>query len=234
MPRGDRREIEGGHRRRSERPGRRFTVDERARVPFALIGVLLLVTSTTYAAGLADQGLVGEDRSVERAVERVDADATSALRTAAREAAHAAAAEPVTRAPETGTGTEAVREGSAFTDAFRIRLAVAGADALSAVETEVGAVTATASLPAVDDRGDLSAARDRVHVESTAYGTATRVTFEGVATTATRNGRRIVNRTGNRTVVVAVPTLAAHERTERFDLGTEYETEGAALVVDVR
>jgi hypothetical protein len=217
VPRDDRRGAGRGRGRRSDRPGRRFAVDERARVPFALIGVLLLVTSTAYAAGLADQGLVGEDRSVERAVERVDADATSALRTAAREAAHAAAAEPVTRAPEADTGTEAVREGSAFTDAFRIRLAVAGADALSAVETEVGTVTAAASLPAVEDRGDLSAARDRVHVEPAANGTATRVTFEGVTTTATRGGRTVVNRTGNRTVVVAVPTLAAHERTERFE-----------------
>ncbi|WP_435074971.1 DUF7286 family protein [Halorubrum sp. HHNYT27] len=217
MPGDDQRKSEKGLGSRSERAGRRFTVDERARVPFALIGVLLLVTSTTYAAGLADQGLVGEDRSVERAVERVDADATSALRTAAREATHAAAAEPVTRAPETGTGTEAVRDGSAFTDALRIRLAVAGADALSTVDTEVGMVTATASLPAVDDRTDLSAARDRVHVEPAANGTATRVTFEEVTTTATRSGRTVVNRTGNRTVVVAVPTLAAHERTEQFE-----------------
>ena len=200
-----------------ERSGRRFAVDERARVPFALIGVLLLVTSTTYAAGIADQGLVGEDRSVERAVERVDADATAALRAAAREAAHDAAREPVTRAPKAGTGTAAVREGSAFEDAFRIRLAVAGADALSAVDAEVGAVTVTASLPAVGDREDLAAARDRVRVEPAANGTATRVTFEGVATTATKDGRTVVNRTANRTVVVAVPTLAAHERTERFE-----------------
>ncbi|QKY16446.1 hypothetical protein Hrr1229_005965 [Halorubrum sp. CBA1229] len=200
-----------------ERNGRRFTVDERARVPFALIGVLLLVSSTTYAAGVADQGLIGEDRSVERAVERVDADATAALRAAAREAAHDAAAEPVTRAPKAGTGTAAVRDGSAFEDAFRIRLAVAGADALSAVDAEVGTVTATASLPAVEDRGDLAAARDRVRVEPAANGTATRVTFEGVETTATRDGRTVVDRTENRTVVVAVPTLAAHERTERFE-----------------
>jgi len=110
---------------------RSFTVDERARVPFALIGVLLLVTSSTYAAGIADQGLIGEDRSVERAVERVDdADSTAALRAAARQAAHDAAAEPVTRAPdgsaagsEDGHGSTAVRNGSAFEDAFRIRLA---------------------------------------------------------------------------------------------------------------
>jgi len=200
-----------------ERSGRRFTVDERARVPFALIGVLLLVTSTAYAGGIAEQGLIGEDRSVERAVERVDADATAALRAAAREAAHDAAREPVTRAPESGAAAGAVREGAAFTDAFRIRLAVAGEDALSAVDADVGSVTATASLPAVEGPKGLTAARDRVRVEPAANGTATRVTFEGVETTATRDGRTVVNRTEDRTVVVAVPTLAAHERTERFE-----------------
>ncbi|ACM55795.1 conserved hypothetical protein [Halorubrum lacusprofundi ATCC 49239] len=203
---------------------RSFTVDERARVPFALIGVLLLVTSSTYAAGIADQGLIGEDRSVERAVERVDADSTAALRAAARQAAHDAAAEPVTRAPdgsaagsEDGHGSTAVRNGSAFEDAFRIRLAIAGSEALAAVDAEVGDVTATASLPAVDGPSELAAARDRIRVEPAANGTATRVTFEGVETTATRSGRTVVERTEDRTVVVAVPTLAAHERTERFE-----------------
>ncbi|VTT86996.1 D-alanyl-D-alanine carboxypeptidase [Halorubrum sp. DM2] len=209
----------GNHRRdrsRGRRP-RTFVVDERARVPFALVGVLLLVTSSAYAAGLADQGLVGEDRRVERAVERVDADATAALRSAAREAAHDAASEPVTRAPSgSGPASRAVREKSAFEDAFRIRLALAGAEALNAVEREVGGVEANASLPA-ESADDLVAARERVRVESVANGTATRVTFEGVVTTATRNGRAVVNRTRPRTVTVAVPTVAAHERTERFE-----------------
>ena len=191
--------------------------DERARIPFALIGVLLLVTSSAYAAGLADQGLVSEDRSAERAVDRVDADATAALRAAAREAAHDAAADPVTRAPSgTGPAASVVREGSAFADAFRIRLAIAGADALTDVETEIGDTTATVSLPPVDEPGDLREARDRVRVEPAANGTATRVTFEAVETAATRDGRTMVQRTESRTVVVAVPTLAAHERTERF------------------
>ncbi|GAA0548786.1 hypothetical protein ABNG02_07265 [Halorubrum ejinorense] len=211
---GDRRHGRSGDERRTPT----FVVDERARVPFALIGVLLLVTSSAYAAGIAEQGLVGEDRRVERAVERVETDATAALRSAAREAAHEAAAQPVTRAPNgSGAGTEAVREGAAFEDAFRIRLAIAGADALAAVESDVGRVEANASLPAVASPDDLVAARERVHVEPAANGTATRVTFEGVTTTATRGGRTIVNRTRPRTVTVAVPTLAAHERTERFE-----------------
>jgi len=212
--------VENDRRGRS-REGRReraFVVDERARVPFALVGVLLLVTSSAYAAGLADQGLIDEDRRVERAVERVDADATAALRSAAREAAHDAAAEPVTRAPDgAGPTSRAVREGSAFEDAFRIRLALAGTEALKAVESGIGGVEANASLPAVESADDLVAARERVRVEPVANGTATRVTFEGVGTTATRNGRTVVNRTRSRTVTVAVPTLAAHERTERFE-----------------
>ncbi|QWC19319.1 hypothetical protein [Halorubrum sp. 2020YC2] len=207
-----------GPRERSRKGGRSrtFTVDERARVPFALVGVLLLVTSSAYAAGLAEQGLVGEDRRVERAVERVDADATAALRSAAREAAHDAAADPVTRAPD-GSGSRAVREGSAFEDAFRIRLAIAGAEALRAVESDAGAVEANASLPAVASADDLVAARERVRIEPVANGTAVRVSFDSVATTATRDGRTVVNRTRRRTVTVAVPTLAAHERTERFE-----------------
>lgn len=195
-----------------------FVDDERARIPFALIGVLLLVTSSAYAVGIAEQGLVSEDRSVEQAVERVDADATAALRSAAREAAHDAAAEPVTAAPRgSGPEADAVRDGSAFEDALRIRLAIAGTEALDPIESEVGDVTATATLPPVEHASDLRAARERVHVESVANGTATRVTFEGVETVATRNGRVAAERTTERTVVVAVPTLAAHDRTERFE-----------------
>ncbi|ELZ37476.1 DUF7286 family protein [Halorubrum tebenquichense] len=223
----------GSHRgdRSRGRRQRTFVVDERARVPFALVGVLLLVTSSAYAAGLADQGLVGEDRRVERAVERVDADATAALRSAAREAAHDAAAEPVTRAPDrSGPVSRAVRERSAFEDAFRIRLALAGTEALNAVESDVGGVEADASLPGVESADDLVAARERVRVEPVANGTAVRVTFEGVATTATRDGRTVVSRTRPRTVTVAVPTLAAHERTERFETRLDRgPVEGAGL-----
>lgn len=219
------RNVSGGaNSKRSGSRAKSFSVDERARVPFALIGVLLLVTSSTYAAGVTDQGIIREDRSVERAVERVDTDSTAALRAAARQAAHEAAAEPVTRAPagtNAGSGSEeatpAVRNGSAFEDAFRIRLSIAGAGALSSVDADIGGVTATASLPVVDNPDELSAARDRVKIETVANGTATRVTFGGVRTTATRGGRTLVNKTEDRTVVVAVPTLAAHERTEAFE-----------------
>ena len=199
-----------------------FRHDTRARIPFALIGVLLFATSAAYATGLAGQGLVNEDRSVERAVERVDADTTAALKAAAREAAHATAAQPVTRAPnETDAPqTAPVRSESAFEDAFRIRLALAAETSLDAVATDVADVSAAATFLNPDsdiDVDDLESARNRVTIDAVANGTATRVTFEDVTVTAVRGNRRVAEMTRDRTVVVAVPTLGAHERTERFE-----------------
>ena len=199
--------------------------DDRGRVPFALVGVLLLVSASTYAAGLTDQGLVSENRSVERAVDRVDADATAALRHAAREAAYTAAARPVVRPVRTsvrqsGAGTAAVRPGTAFEDAFRIRAALAGHRALTAVNASVGGVTATARFDRLESPltpDDVVTLREQVDVGSTADGTATRVVFENVTIRATRDGRTVAEQTRDRAVVVAVPTLAAHERTERFE-----------------
>lgn len=204
--------------------------DTRARVPFALIGVLLLVTSSAYAVGLTEQGLITTDRSVEHAVERAESDTTAALKAAAREAAHAAANEPVTRPADDDDVHGAIRSDSAYTDAFRIRLAVAGTDALEPIETDVGDATATVSMPPIEHESDLTAARERVHVSPAANGTATRVTFSDITVRAKLNGELVTEQNDTRTVVVAVPTLAAHERAEQFEtrLNTG-PTEGAGL-----
>ena len=219
----------GWNRHRSRRTWRRRSVsiadDERGRVPFALVGVLLVVSASTYAAGVVDQGLISEDRSVDRAVDRVDADVTAALRHAAREAAYTAAADPVVQPPrETPDGhaasEAAVRPDTAFEDAFRIRAALAGHRALTGVTASVGGVTATARFDQLTPPltpGDLVTLREQVAVQPAADGTATRVVFENVTIRATRSSRIAAKQTRDRPVVVAVPTLAAHERTTRFE-----------------
>lgn len=199
----------------------RLADDERARVPFALVGVLLLVSSVAYAGALQQQGRIGVDDGVERAVERAAADATPAVRAGVADAARDAAAEPVTEAPTanaTGaSGAAAVRPGSAFTDALRIRIAVEVARSLPATERRVDGVRAVTAVPAVEDENDLVAARERVTVSPVANGTALRATVRNVTTTATRNGRVVARQTRNVTVVVPVPVFAAHERTKRFE-----------------
>jgi hypothetical protein len=198
--------------------------DRRGRVPFALVGVLLIVTSTAYASGLAATD-VTVDRSVERAMERSSADATPALRIATANAARSAAERPVTRPAETAAGA-AVRPNSAFEDALRIRIGVAAREALSATAVREGGVRAETTLPFGEEiegnagrvtPEDLDRVRDRVTIEPVADGTALEATIHGVRTTARRDGRVVAEKTRAITVVVSVPVLAAHERTEEFE-----------------
>ena len=72
----------------------RLADDTRGRVPFALIGVVLLLGSTTYASTLATDEL-RVDRDVEAAMDRATAASETALRTAVSRAARDAARTPV-------------------------------------------------------------------------------------------------------------------------------------------
>lgn len=195
-----------------------FTVDRRARVPFALIGVLLLTTSLAYSSGLASQGPIRVDRSVERAMDRANADATPAVRSSVRSAAEDAAREPVTRA--TDAGVDAVRRDSPFADALRIRIGLAAAERLPGASARVGDVTATPGLGGVHGAApceNLTRLRERVEIDGVENGTALRVTLRNLTVVAERDGRRVASSTRNVTVTVATPVLAAHERTERFE-----------------
>ncbi|WP_096390626.1 DUF7286 family protein [Halopenitus persicus] len=215
--------------RPSDRPALSIADDRRGRVPFALVGVLLLVSSTAYASGLATTG-VTVDRSVERAMDRASADLTPAIRSATADAARAAAARPVTRpAPE--LAETVIRNGSAFEDALRIRIGLAVESSAETVTTREGDVRATTAVPfedpappsrsgydpGNDDPTTLADVRDGVTIAPIANGTALEATVHNVTTTARRNGRIVGERTRDVTVVVAVPVLAAHERTERFE-----------------
>ncbi|MGZ0748020.1 DUF7286 family protein [Haloparvum sp. AD34] len=193
-----------------------LAADDRARIPFALVGVLLLVSSATYAGSLATSGPIAADRQVEQAVEGANAATTPAMRQAVAAAARDAAREPVTRSTENST-VGAVRNDTAFEDALKIRIALAVGESLAATETRRGSVTAVTRTPAITDRSDLAAARERVAIEPVANGTALAVTHRNVTTVARRDGRVVSTQSRNRTVVVPVPVLAAHERTQRFE-----------------
>ncbi|MFB6080170.1 MAG: hypothetical protein ABEJ81_04145 [Haloferacaceae archaeon] len=194
----------------------RIGEDDRARVPFALIGVLLLLGSTTFATTLAGRGLVREDRSADKAVQRVEANAAAAVRGSVRTAARDAAREPLTRPANTSFG-RVIDPNSPFRDALRIRIYLIARRRLRAVRYRHGDVVARASLPATPTPAALRAAKARVRIEATDGGTALRVRLRGVNYTATRAGRRIVTRTRTVALTVATPVLALHDRTRRFE-----------------
>ncbi|MDS0297959.1 hypothetical protein NDI76_04325 [Halogeometricum sp. S1BR25-6] len=192
----------------------RLADDERARVPFALVGVLLLVGSSTFAASLASPEAGVVDDSVDVAMDRVDAETTAALRVAVREAARAAAADPVTTPANTTVG-RALGENRTFRNYLRLRIALSARGALSTVEHRRGDATARASLPAVSEAGVGPALRD-VSVSPADGGRSLTATVRNVSLVAVRDGRVVAERTVSRRVTVAVPTLALHDRTADF------------------
>ncbi|GGJ08840.1 hypothetical protein GCM10008995_18390 [Halobellus salinus] len=191
----------------------RLADDNRARVPFALIGVLLLVGSATFAASLSTRGPGPVDKSADAAAERVDAETTAALRTAVRDAARAAARDPVTVAAEDGPGSALVGPNT-FRRYLRLRIFLSARDAVTPVEHRRGDAVARVSLGGSVDT--VSEAIDRVSVSGVDGGTELRATVRGLVLRVERDGRVVDTRRLNRTVTVAVPTLALHDRTTAF------------------
>jgi hypothetical protein len=193
----------------------RLADDTRGRVPFALVGVLLLLGSTTYATTLATDG-VRVDRDVEVAMDRATAASETALRVAVSRAARDAARTPVVDPDESGWG-DTIDDSRPFRDSLRIRIYVAARTGFERAAYTHGDVTAAASLPATPTPGSLDRELDRVVVERAENGTALRVTLRNVSVVARQGERAVARETANRTVTVATPVLALHDRTVRFE-----------------
>ena len=195
----------------------RRTSENRGRVPFALVGVLLLVSSATLAATDGRRSATTEP-AVERAVERADAATVGALRRATRRAATGAARRPVTLAANGSVGRALGDD--PFRDALRLRAYLALKRDLRTVESRAGDVTVTARLPPVrnDSTRAVRAAIERVRIEPAGpNGTAIRANVSNVTLVARRDGRVVERVTRSPSVVVASPVLVLHERAEAFD-----------------
>jgi len=194
----------------------RLAEDRRARVPFALVGVLLLVGATTFGAAVSTQGPDRIDRDADAAMERTSAETTVALRAAVGEAARDAAAEPVTSPAETPYG-RLLSDDRPFRDALRLRIYLAARDRLSVTRYRRGDVTAVASLPEATTPAELRRAMDGIEIRGVENGTALRVTVRNVTVTAREEGRVVARERQHRTVTVSTPVLALHDRAAAFE-----------------
>jgi len=185
------------------------------RVPFALLGVVLLVGSATFVGTL--QSPPTTQPEVDRAMDRASAETQSALREAAIVAAQDAARHPVTTPADSPYG-RVLNSSSPFRDSLRIRVYLRARQALDGISQRRGEVTVSASLPPIERPADLRAAKRRVTVERAGPdGTDMRVRIRGVTVEATRDGRVVGTRTISPTLVVPTPTLAVHDRVDRFE-----------------
>ena len=190
--------------------------DDRARVPFALVGVVLLATSVSLVATVGTDD--ADAPAIDRAMDGATAEVMTALRGAADDAATVSAAEPVTRPANTTVG-QALDDDRPFEDALRLRVYLLAEARLGGVEVRRGDVTVTASIPSVEPTTEgYREAIDRVEVEPTGDDdTAMRVTVQNVTVTATADGRGVVVEERAPSFVVANPALSMHRRAERFE-----------------
>ncbi|WP_135364484.1 DUF7286 family protein [Halosimplex halophilum] len=194
---------------------RGFELGTRGRVPFALVGVLLVLTSALFA-GAVDRPQPTPEPAVDLAVERTTADARAAVRTAVAEAGVAAAGDPVV-APATNRWGELLDPDTAFRDALKLRVYLAARERLRTVARTHRGVRANASLPPARTPEALRAAMDRVSVERAGPdGTKLRAEVANVTVEATRNGRVVGTERVSFAVVVPTPVLAVHERVETY------------------
>ena len=194
----------------------RLRDDDRGWLPFAMVGVVLLVGSVALFVGFQPDRPAAEP-TTDVAIERVVGETQTAIRTAVVEAGDAAARDPVLDRANTSTGRMLSGE-TPFRDALRIRIYLRARDRLDDVAVTRNDVTATASLPATPNASSLDAAMERVHVEAADDNrTRLRVRVENVTVTARRGNETVVDRTVSPTVVVRTPVLAVHEQVGKFD-----------------
>ncbi|MUV61402.1 hypothetical protein [Halobacterium sp. CBA1126] len=193
----------------------RLAEDDRARVPFALVGVVLLVASVTAAATLAGRSPVPTETRTDRAVERAEASADTALASAARTAAAEAVRHPVVAGANTTFGAAIDRE-RAFRDALALRVYARTERALRDHVSTAGAASASLSLPRVDTTAAAERAIDRVSMERVG-DEAIRVTLSGVRVAVERDGRAVSRSTTNVSATVHSPALALRDRVQRFE-----------------
>src|SRR6056297_1901218 len=188
-----------------------LAADRRGRVPFAVVGVLLLVTSLSLAPTLSTEP-APEDTVVERALSEVSAASATAVRDGVATAGRRAAAAPVVEPADTPVG-RALSDDRPFRDSLRLRVYLQVRADLDGLSVRSDGVSATASLPSVDSTSEYERAIERVTVARAGdNGTALRVTVENITLTARRDGEVVTRRTVDQTVVVPTPVLHVHEQ----------------------
>lgn len=191
---------------------------DRARVPFALIGVFLLVVSGTVA--VSQHHPVVSEPAVDREMDRLTAETQSALRSAVHRAARDAAATPVVR-PANTTAGRAINETASFRDALRLRIYLAARSNLARLDTSRRGVDRAASLPPIADPTDEDAVRAAIERVSLARAgpddARLGVRIEGLTVAATRGTGLGGERQFSPSFVVDTPILAVHDRVEGFE-----------------
>lgn len=192
-----------------------FRIDDRARVPFALIGVVILLTSTAYTVSIGAPPPRNQPETT-AAIRETTGAVRSALHSAVRSAGARAATNPVITPANTSYG-RVIDKDIPYHSSFRLRIAVAIRRALNAVGDDHGPVTTDVSVATIDSPATLRAAMRNISIDPLNRSTPEiAVTVEGITIEALRGGHVVATTTTNLTVRVATPVFVLHDRVETF------------------
>jgi|GEM_PF-2427797 hypothetical protein len=215
-----------------------FLEDTRARIPFSLIALVLLVTSQSIVFVLATREEATVDRDPQLAIERTEDAAQTALTSAVRDATIRAGRAPVLEAANTPYGQVLVPPGetraSADSDAVferyvKLLIYMEARERLRRTNQTIRGETRTnVTIDPVESPSDAEAAIDSVslYVGNMSYGEATsedvgygnvKVTLEDVSFRMTRDGERLQSGTRDINTTVATPLFDLHNRTQEYE-----------------
>ena len=195
--------------------------DRRARVPFALVGLALVLVSVAFVVQVETADKPVPKQETDRAMDQTAAATETALADALRAASRQAGTAPVTEAADTPYG-EVLDDGATFEQYLKALFYLEAQEQLSNAGQSVGHVETEVTLPAIETRAEFAAALDRVTIragsetESIETGII-EAEISGVQTVARADGKRRAVETEAVTVAVASPLFQLHDRTERFE-----------------
>jgi len=222
--------------------------DDRARIPFALISVLLLLTSLGLVAVLESRPTPTVDRTAETAVDRTTTAAVAELRGAILAASHRAGAQPIntTEGSEVGAIADADDREEAFRRYVALLVYLEASERLPAAGGSVGpGAEATVSLPPVvadPGEGEIGPdeAIDRVelavgrHDAGGEPGTVA-ATIEGVELDVAVGGESLPTETLSVGATVGSPVFELDERASAYErrLDADFFEDGPPDPTDV-
>ncbi len=218
--------------RRRNRRSISVDFDERGRVPFALIAVLLLLSSTLLVAALETRSEPTTDRDTEIAMDRAVAETQGELRTAVLEASYQAGTAPINTSEESDVDAiaDADDQDERFENYVKLLVYLEATDKLPNAGGDVrSSVTANVSIPAVTSSGDDESidpdeAIDRVdldigHFDADVETGTVAATIDAVKFTVDRDESNSLEQSRPVSVSVGTPVFELHEQL------TEYESQ---------
>ncbi|MFB6114046.1 MAG: hypothetical protein ABEJ58_08095 [Halodesulfurarchaeum sp.] len=191
----------------------RFRTDRRARIPFAVLGALLLLTSTLYAS-TATPGPIREPVTP-ALVDQAQIQARMALDTAIREASQEAAHRPVIQPASTRMGS-ILRDDRPYRSYLRLLVALHSRDNLHRVRAGRSDVSVSVRLPPIYSRTDALHAINTVEIAPTS-GNRYRVHISDLRVIIRRHGRRTDTIEYETNLTVPIPALLLHDRVSTFE-----------------